>query len=391
MTQLASAAPGDRFEVRPDRLPLPRTTHPNDIDVAFVSPPAAARPQVPPGFTIAPFSGHMRHPRSLAVAPDGDVYVVQQGPGIVTRLRDTDGDGKADQMEDYAAGFRGPHGIFIRDGYIYIADTIAVWRAKYADRGKLQANTFERLTTAPDLRPDGWHSTRDIAMDSKGRIYLTVGGRNDVSEPIGFDASIQVLNADGSMTPFATGLRNVEGIAFYPGTDDLWITVNERDALGARLPPDYFARARQGDFFGWPYAYDGPNPDPEYGAKRPDFVKKTRKPEVLFEAHSAPLGLIFYTGKQFPAEYRGDAFVAFHGSGPYDKPDGYKVVRIRFKNGKPLGGYEDFVTGFASAGVIRLSVWGTPSQLAVAKDGSLLIADDKGALVWRVSYKGTPP
>jgi glucose/arabinose dehydrogenase len=384
----ASAAPGDRFDIRPDTLPAPHTTHPDDIDPAFVPTPTAALPQVPPGFAIAAFAVRMQHPRSLAVAPNGDVYVVQEGPGLVTRLRDTNGDGKADEIKDFAAGFHGPHGIVIRGGYIYIADTVAVWRARYDGKDSVQANTFQRLTTAPDLRPDGLHSTRDIAIDSKGRIYLAIGGRSDLSEAQGFDASIQTVNDDGSLTPFATGLRNVEGIAFYPHTDNLWITVNERDELGARLPPDYFARVKQGDFFGWPYAYDGPHPDPDYGALRPDLVKITRKPEVLFEAHSAPLGLVFYTGRQFPAEYRGDAFVAFHGSGPYDKPDGYKVVRIRFKNGKPLGGYEDFVTGFASAGIIRLSVWGTPSQLAIARDGSLLIADDKGACIWRVSYKG---
>jgi len=389
--QTASAAPGDHFIVRPDQLPAPHATHPNDIDVAFVPTPTAAWPQVPPGFVIAPFSEKMQHPRALAVAPNGDVYVVQQGPGIVTRLRDTDGDGKADETIDFAAGFHGPHGIVIRDGYIYIADTVAVWRARYAGHDNVAANGFERLTIAPDLRPDGWHSTRDIAIDSKGQLYLTIGGRNDVSEPQDNDATIQLVNPDGTFTPFATGLRNVEGLAFYPGTDDLWITVNERDKLGARLPPDYLAHARAGDFFGWPYAYAGPNPDPEYGPKRPDLVKLTRKPEVLFEAHSAPLGTVFYTAKQFPAEYRNNAFVAFHGSGPYDKPDGYKVVRVRFKNGKPLGGYEDFVTGFANAGIIRLSAWGTPSGLAVAKDGSLLIADDRGALVWRVSYKGTTP
>ena len=222
----------------------------------------------------------------------------------------------------------------------------------------------------------------------EGRLYLTIGARNDVSEAPAPDATIQLVAADGTMKPFATGLRNVEGLAFYPGTDDLWVTVNERDKLGARLPPDYLAHVRAGDFFGWPYAYVGPHPDPDFGAKRPDMVAKTKTPDVLFEAHSAPLGMIFYTGTQFPAEYRGDAFVAIHGSGPYDKPDGYKVVRVRFKDKKPIGGYDDFVTGFSNAGVIRLSVWGTPSQLAVAKDGSLLIADEKGTTVWRVAYTG---
>lgn len=387
----ALSAPGDRFEVSPDNLPKPGTTHPDDVDAAFIRTPSASLPQVPKGFTIAPFASRLPHPRSLAVAPNGDVFVVQEGPGNVLRLRDTDGDGRADQIKNFAEGFHNPHGIAIHGGQLYIADTMAVWRTHYAGRDNAPTASFTRVTLAPDLRPDGWHNTRDIAIDSKGQIYLTIGGRDDVSEAVGTDASIQLVNADGTMSPFATGLRNVEGLAFYPGTDDLWITVNERDKLGARLPPDYLARARAGDFFGWPYAYSGTNPDPQFGKLHPELVAKARKPEVLFEAHSAPLGLVFYTGQQFPAEYRGDAFVAFHGSGPYDKPDGYKIVRMKFKNRKPVGGYEDFVTGFSSAGIIRLSVWGTPSQLAIAKDGSLLFADDKGGTVWRVAHTTKSP
>src|SRR4029077_11990642 len=150
--------------------------------------------------------------------------------------------------------------------------------------------------------------------------------RDDVSEAPLPDATIELVGADGSMTPFATGLRNVEGLAFYPGSSELWVAVNERDTLGARTPADFLAHVGQGDFFGWPYAYNGAIPDPVFGAKRPDMVKKSKTPDLLFEAHSAPLGLIFYTGKQFPTNYQGDAFLAFHASGPYDKPDGYKVV-----------------------------------------------------------------
>ncbi len=385
----AQAAPGTHHDISATDLPAPNATLPMDISPGFVSPPTGVRPEVPAGFTIAEFASHLKHPRSLAVAPDGDVYLVEQGPGTVTRLRDTDGDGKADKIAQFSSGFHGPHGIAFHGNQLYIADTTAVWRTPYAGRENVAAQDYQRVTKAPDLRPDGWHSTRDIVFDSKGRLYLAIGARNDVSEAPLPDATIQLVAADGTMKPFATGLRNVEGLAFYPGTDDLWVTVNERDKLGARLPLDYLAHVHAGDFFGWPYAYDGPHPDPAFGAKRPDLVAKTKTPDVLFEAHSAPLGLLFYTGTQFPPEYRGDAFVAIHGSGPYDKPDGYKVVRVRFKNAKPMGGYEDFVTGFANAGVIRLSVWGTPSQLAVAKDGSLLIADEKGTTIWRVAYTGS--
>jgi glucose/arabinose dehydrogenase len=385
MAGVAQAAPGDHFILLPKDLPPPNGTTPTDFDPSFAERPANALPLVPPGFTISLFASKLQHPRSLAVAPNGDVFVVAEGPGIILRLRDGDGDGKADEVRQFAAGFKRPHGIVLRDGQIYIADTIAVWRAPYQGRDSVPMTEFQRVTNAPDLRPKGWHFVRDIVFDSKGQLYLSVGSRDDLSEQPLPDASIQRIGADGEMTPFVTGVRNVEGLAYYPGTDNLWITVNERDALGARVPSDFLAQARDGDFFGWPYAYNGRNPDPQFGGKRPDLVAKTKTPEVLLGAHTAPLGLVFYTGTQFPAEYRNDAFVAIHGSGPYDKPDGYKVVRVKFRNGAPAGGYEDFITGFTTVKDGHLTVWGTPSQLAVARDGSLLVADDKGACVWRVS------
>ena len=381
----AQAAPGDHFILLPKDLPPPNSTTPADFDPDFVERPAGAMPQAPPGFTVSLFAAGLQHPRSLAVSPEGDVFVVGEGPGIVVRLRDGDGDGKAEQIKQIVAGFKTPHGIALQGGQIYIGDTQAVWRAAYQGKDSLAAADFIRLTKAPDLRPQGWHATRDIAVDSKGQLYLAIGARDDVSEQPLPDASIQRIGADGTMTPFATGLRNVEGLAFHPATGKLWVTVNERDKLGARLPSDFLAQAGEGDFFGWPYAYNGPNPDPVFGTKRPDLVAKTKVPEVLLGAHTAPLGLVFYTGAQFPADYQGDGFVAIHGSGPYDKLDGYKVVRVKFKNGVPAGGYEDFVTGFSTTRGGKLYVWGTPSQLAIAKDGSLLIADDKGSCIWRVA------
>jgi glucose/arabinose dehydrogenase len=329
----------------------------------------------------------MGYVRSLAVAPNGDVFVVRP-QGQVLRLRDTRGEGMADQVQTFTTGFKNPHGIAIRDGQLFISDVNAVWRAPYLDRETVPFSDFKRVTVSPDLRPEGEHTTRDIVFDTTGKLYLAFGSRDDVSEAQPPDATIELIANDGTMSPFATGLRSVEGLAFYPGTNDLWVTANERDSLGARVPADFLAKVRANDFFGWPYAYNGPNADPVYGVKRPDLVAKTKTPEVLFGAHSAPLGLVFYTGKQFPDEYRNDAFVAIHGSGPYDKPDGYKVVRVRFKGGEPLGGYEDFITGFFGYRGSQVSMWGSPSQLAVAVDGSLLVVDDKNACVWRVVYKG---
>jgi glucose/arabinose dehydrogenase len=384
---VADAAPGDHYDILPSDLPAPNTTLPSDLTPRFDNPPPGSVPQVPAGFAISQFASHVGYVRSLAVAPNGDVFVVRPS-GDILRLRDTRGVGIADHIQSFAAGFRNPHGIAIWDGQLYISDLNAIWRAPYLDREAVPFSDFERVTNAQDLRPAGEHTTRDIALDQTGKIYVAFGSRDDVSESPPPDATIQVIAGDGGMSPFATGLRNVEGLAFYPGTNDLWATVNERDALGARVPSDFLAHVRANDFFGWPYAYNGPHPDPIYGARRPDLVAKTKTPEVLLGAHSAPLGLIFYTGTQFPNEYRNDAFVAIHGSGPYDKPDGYKVVRVRFKNGIPVGGYEDFLTGFFGYVGSQVSMWGSPSQLAVAIDGSLLVVDDKNNSVWRVVYKG---
>jgi glucose/arabinose dehydrogenase len=191
---------------------------------------------------------------------------------------------------------------------------------------------------------------------------------------------------DGGQATFAAGLRNPVGIAFYPGTTELYVVVNERDGLGDGLVPDYLTRLAPGGFYGWPHAYLGANPDPDFGPRRPDLVAATLVPDVLFQSHSAPLGLVFYDARQFPQSYRGDAFVALHGSWNAAQPTGYKVVRVPFKNGRPIGGYENFATGFWARGKTSARVWGRPAGLAVAADGSLLIADDVGQVVWRVRY-----
>jgi glucose/arabinose dehydrogenase len=216
-----------------------------------------------------------------------------------------------------------------------------------------------------------------------------VGSASNVSEEPAPFATVQRFDADGkNQITFAAGLRNPVGIAFYPNTDDLYVTVNERDGLGDGLVPDYLTRVEQGAFYGWPYAYIGNNPDPDFGAKRPDLVAKTRAPDLLFESHSAALGLVFYDAAQFPPAYRGGAFVAFRGSWNALKPTGYKVVYVPFENGAPKGHYENFMTGLWVEGKGPARVYGRPVGLVVARDGSLLVADDTARVVWRVAYGG---
>ncbi len=287
----------------------------------------------------------------------------------------------------YATGFDQPHGVAFHDGYLYVGDTKAVWRIPYKN-GDTKAGPRERVTKQHDLGIGG-HFTRDIAFAPDGTLYLAIGSNENIADTDPpFRAAVNVVKPDGTLAQFATGIRNPVGIAFYPGTNQVWVSVNERDAMGDGLVPDYLTHLDQGAFYGWPWAYTGRNPDPVYGPKRPDMVAKSVAPDLLFQSHSAPTGLVFYAGSQFPADYKGDSFVSLHGSWNSSRPTGYKVVRVHFANGKPVGGYDNFLTGFWDGSSSPAKVWGRPAGLAVAKDGSLLIADDEGKVVWRVSYTG---
>jgi glucose/arabinose dehydrogenase len=383
----AADAPGQRFSVSAASLPKPYATPATDNTSKVVPRPAGAVLQAPPGFTVSVFAANLPNARWMSVAPNGDVFLAESGPDKVVVLRPSADGTHAANISTYASGFDRPHGLAIRNGSLYVADVKSIWKLRYAD-GALKA-TGKRVHIADTTPAAGvGHFTRDIAFDSKGNLFLTIGSKDNLAEnPLPY-ASVQKVNANGTLSTFASGLRNPVGIAFYPGTDDLYVTVNERDGLGDNLPPDYFTQVRQGDFFGWPYAYTGAHTDPTYGTKRPDLVAKTKTPDVLFQAHSAPLGLVFYEGNQFPAEYKGDAFVALHGSWNSATPTGYKVVRVHFANGRPANAYEDFVTGWWDGKSSPAQVWGRPVGLVVAKDGSLLIADDAGKTVWRVAYKG---
>jgi glucose/arabinose dehydrogenase len=384
---LAADAPGQHFTISPAALPKPFATPAVDNTSHVFPRPAGALPTAPSGFAVSIFAANVPGARWMTVAPNGDVFLAESDSGKVVVLRPSGDGARAARISTFATGFAQPHGLAIQNGSLYVADTKSIWRLPYAD-GALKGRG-KRVHIADTTPPQGvGHFTRNILFDSKGQLFLTIGSKDNLGEnPLPY-ASVEKVNANGTLTPFASGLRNPVGIAFYPGTDDLYVTVNERDGLGDNLPPDYLTRIRQGDFFGWPYAYTGAHPDPTYGAKRRDLVAKSRTPDVLFQAHSAPLGLVFYEGGQFPAEYKGDAFVALHGSWNSAHPTGYKIVRIHFANGRPENAYTNFVTGWWDGGTSPARVWGRPVGLAVAKDGSLLVADDAGGVVWRVAYKG---
>jgi glucose/arabinose dehydrogenase len=383
--------PGDVYRVDPGQLAAPYTT-PSAADAPHRVPrPEGAMPAVPPGFHVSLFADGLTNARWLAVAANGDVFLAEPDTGGITVLRDSTGAGKAaDTKSTFARGFDRPHGMAFHDGFLYVTDLKGVWRLPYQDGALVASGPAEAVTPPGSFGAvTGGHFTRNIVFSPKGdRFYVAIGSQSNIAEDPAPRATIQEFAADGThQRTFAAGLRNAVGITFRPGTDELWVVVNERDGLGDDLVPDYMTRVAADGFYGWPYSYLGNHPQPNFADRRPDLVAKAIMPDLLFRSHSAPLGLVFYTGGQFPAEYRGDAFVALHGSWNSANPTGYMVVRVPFKNGKPAGGYQAFLTGFRLNDDAPAIVWGRPVGLAVAKDGSLLVADDVGEAVWRISYQ----
>lgn len=375
--------------VKPSDMPAPYATQSASNGPKIIPKPDDATLSLPPGFKAEVYAEGFTNPRWLATAPNGDVFVVESGPSRVTALRDTKGTGKADVREVFADKLSQPFGIAFWKDHLYVGNTGAVVRFPYK-AGQMKAEGAPE-TVVPDLPALGYHGhwTRNVVFNARnGKMYVTVGSETDIGPSKPRRAVVLEFNADGSEERvYATGIRNPVGLAFNPTTGALWACVNERDGLGDELVPDYVTSVKEGGFYGWPNYYIGPNHDPRV-PEAPELKNKVIVPDVLIAPHSAALGLTFYTGSMFPAEYRGDAFAALHGSGNRAKRTGYKIVRVRMKNGKAIGGYEDFLTGWM-LGEDRQEVWGRPVGLAVAKDGSLLIADDGAGKIWRVSYSRT--
>jgi glucose/arabinose dehydrogenase len=377
------------YEIKAEDLPKPYESTSAVRPSRIVPAPKGAALRVPPGFSVNVFAeGNFENPRWMALSPSGDVFLADSEAGSVVILRDTNKDGTADERFVFAQGLNLPFGIAFHQDWLYVAGTDAVLRFKYKT-GQIKADgPGEKII---DLKAGGYnaHWTRNIIFSPDGKkLYLSYGSSGNVEpEKDPRRAAINEYDPDGgNHRIFASGLRNPIGLAFNPATGVLWTAVNERDGLGDNLVPDFVTGVKDGAFYGFPWSYIGQNEDPRRKGENADAVKRAIVPDVLVAAHSAALGIVFNTGQMFPKEYQGDAFVALHGSWNRQRLTGYKVIRVRFSDGKPVGGYDDFLTGWLPEET-GTEVWGRPVGLLINSDGSLLIADDGANKIWRVSYK----
>ncbi|MFN0102463.1 MAG: PQQ-dependent sugar dehydrogenase [Bryobacteraceae bacterium] len=344
--------------------------------------PADKKLTVPAGFTAEEYAGGFQKPRDLLQLPGGAILVTESVPkgGVYVVNNDNDKDRKP-----LISGLDRPFGMAFHDGYLYVAEAESIKRFKLDPRA-LTPGPAEPIV---DLKGYGkGHWTRSLAIDAKAKkLYVSVGsGSNvDLGDPPNRNA-VNVYNLDGTSAEiFATGLRNPVAIRFQPESKKLWATVQERDGLGDELAPDFFTEVKKGAFYGWPFAYIGPNEEPRHKGVNPEAVKKTIEPDILLGAHVSAMSFEFYTGKMFPAKYRNGAFIALRGSSGRSKRVGYSMVFQNFKSGKPVGQPEPFLTGFMLGEDVK-EVWGRPVGVAQLADGSLLLSEDGNNKIWRIAY-----
>jgi glucose/arabinose dehydrogenase len=410
-------APGVARHIRPADLPQP-THADNDPEAPdfqrrpkVVEAPQGKMPDVPKGFAVQVFARGLNQPRVIRIAPNGDIFVAESGSGRVLRFAAASAGSTPAKPEVFAENLDRPYGIVFHPPsepqQVYVAAANQVVRFPYRI-GDPKA-TGEAEVVIPNI-PTKRHWTRDLEVSRDGkRLFVSIGSASNVAAGMpeqtpqemqahekthGLGAAwgeeenrgvVRVFDPYGNtVRNYATGLRNCSGMAMQPGTGILWCTGNERDHIGPELVPDFLTTVQDGGFYGWPWYYIGSNEDPAHAGKRPDLKNKVNVPEVLIQAHSSTLALIFYDADAFPAEYRGDAFATLHGSWNRAEKTGYKVIRARMKDGKPTGVYEDFMTGFV---LDEDRVWGRPAGIAVAPDGALLVSDDANGTIFRTTHE----
>jgi glucose/arabinose dehydrogenase len=371
-------------------------------------------PSAPQGFNVSAFADGLQNPRATCVTPNGDILVVESNTphawyekigaffiganksnsmknsaNRVTLLRDGNADGSPEIRQTFLTGLNLPFGMLVLDGWFYVANTDALWRFPYKPGDTKITGKGEKLVDLPAGKHNR-HWTRNLIVNKEGtKIYIAVGSGSNAAEN-GFEAellkaSILEINPDGSgMRVYAAGLRNPVGMGWAPGTNTLWTVVNERDLLGDDLVPDYLTHVKEGGFYGWPYTYFGENRDERVKDDRPaDMVKNTIVPDVGLGSHTASLGLAFVDNDRYPSHYREGAIIAQHGSWNRSTLSGYKLMFVPFKNGRPSGPPEDFITGFM-ADLAKDKVYGRPVGVTLLPDGSFLITDDVNNMIWKV-------
>ncbi len=362
------------------KLPPPYATPSAKNGAKVISRPDGAQLKVPAGFTVDEYATGFARPRIMLQGPGGEVLVSDTTPkGVVYAL-------KGGEKKAMIEGLDRPYGMAFLKEFLYVSDANGLHRYKY-DSKAMSVSGGQDLASYKEYTKG--HYTHSMTFDPKGeKLYVTIGsGSNADPDADPKRATIMRYNADGSGEEiYASGLRNVLGLKFYPGSNAMWAAVQERDGLGDELVPDYFTHIEKDGFYGWPYAYFGPNEDPTNKGLKPELVKKSIVPDYALGSHVATMDFIFYTGKSFPAKYKNGAFFAFHGSSNKAQRVGYSVEFVPFKNGKPAGPKEEFLTGWM-LGSDKREVWGRPVGLLQLADGSLLVSEDGGNKIWRISHK----
>jgi glucose/arabinose dehydrogenase/cytochrome c2 len=414
-------APGASHSIDLSQLPAPFATRSAGNSPKVVDQPAGAHLSVPAGFAIKLYAAGLSGPRSMRTAPNGDLFITETRRNRIRVIRPSGGSGPATANTIFSDRLKGPWGMaFYPAGpnpkWLYVGNLNSVVRIPYTS-GDLVARGKPEMVISQLADTTGGHSTRDVAFSPDGtRLFISVGSGSNVAEsmeakspdkikaweathPRGSTWGNEVNRADVLVTDpegktglkvFAAGIRNAVGLAVQPSTGELWCSTNERDGLGDDLVPDYLTHIQEHGYYGWPWYYLGNHEDPRHTGERPDLAGTALVPDVPVQAHSASLQLVFYPENlagpaAFPADYSGEIFAAFHGSWNRTGRTGSKVVRVRLKDGKPTGQYDDFVTGFV---VDDGHVWGRPVGVAVANDGALFMTDDANGTLWRIAPAG---
>lgn len=388
--------PGVVRKITVENLPAPYATPTVDNSPDIVPRPAGAWPKAPAGFLVERYATGLHNPRLITTAPNGDFFVAESGENDIKVFRGISPRGKAETTSVFSTGLDRPYGIaFYPPGadpqWVYVGNTGSIVRFPYRNGDLKARGPAEHIVDVPGERG---HWTRPIVFSPDGtKMFVAVGSGSNVDDPDTTPAEkdradILEFNPDGSgMRIYAYGIRNCGGgIAISPKTGELWCSVNERDGLGDNLVPDYITHVEEGGFYGWPWWYMGGHQDPRHEGKHPELKDKVITPDVILQPHNASLGITFYEGNKFPAEYRGDLFASEHGSWNRSVRAGYEVIRVPLHHtGHATGEYQDFVTGFV---LPDGNVWGRPVGITMAQDGSLLVTDDGSNAIWRIVYIG---